>query len=140
MKVERHGSFQIILMSILFVLILSGCVSKVQDKGKRQNLNFIVINKEKVPEELKEVIDKNKDSPFHIIYTDRGKTYIAEGYGKKPKTGYSVEIKNLYETQETIHFKTDLKGPEKGEKTKEIETYPYIVIQIQDIGKRVIFD
>ncbi len=140
MRVERHSSYQVILMSISFVLILSGCISKIQDEGKKQNLEFTVINKEKVPEELKEVISENKDSPFHITYTDRGKTYIAEGYGKKSKTGYSVEIKKLYETQETIHFKTDLKGPEKGEKTKKIETYPYIVIQIEDIGKRVIFN
>lgn len=140
MKVKKRSLFQTILISSMFLLTLTGCVSKIQTEGKKKDIGFTVVNKEKIPEELKKVIGENKASPFHITYTDRGKTYIAEGYGRKPKTGYSVEIRNLYEMEETIHIKTDLKGPEKGEKTKDTETYPYIVVETKDMGKRVIFD
>ncbi len=140
MKIKKQKVCQMLLMLGVFLLPLAGCVSKVQTEGEKKAIPFTVVKKEKIPKELKEVIGKNQASPFHITYTDRENLYIAEGYGTKPKTGYSVEVSGLYEMEGTIHIKTDLIGPEKGTKIKESKTYPYIVVETKDVGKRVVFD
>lgn len=140
MKIKKQKVCQMLLMLGVFLLPLAGCVSKVQTEGEKKAITFTVLKKEKIPKELKEVIGKNQASPFHITYTDRGNLYIAEGYGTKPKTGYTVEVSGLYEMEGTIHIKTDLIGPEKGTKIKENKTYPYVVVETKDVGKRVVFD
>ena len=75
-----------------------------------------------------------------MTYADRGKLYIAEGYGPQPTSGYSVEVEAVYETRDAVYIHTNLLGPEKGEETKEVTTYPYVVIQMEYIEKDVLFD
>ena len=93
-----------------------------------------------VPAEFKTVIEEKKAEPFKLTYADQGILYIAEGYGTQPTTGYSVEVEELYETEDAVHIHTNLMGPEKGEETKEIATFPYVVVQLDDIKKDVLFD
>ena len=51
-----------------------------------------------------------------------------------------MEVSELYETENTVVFHTRLMGPEKSEKTKEIATYPYVVVRMKDGKKSVEFD
>lgn len=139
MKAKR-GVLRVCLTSVFLLLILTGCVSRPQKTEKLQDLEFTVLNKEDVPEELKEQILQNQDMPFRLTYTDQGKLYIAEGYGAQLKTGYSVEVTGLYETVDAIYIHTNLLGPQKGEETKEITTFPYVVVMLEAIDKTVIFD
>lgn len=136
----KKGVLRVCLMSVFLLLILTGCVSRPQKTEKLRDLEFTVLNKEDVPEELKEQILQNQDMPFRLTYTDQGKLYIAEGYGAQLKTGYSVEVAGLYETADAIYIHTNLLGPEKGEETKEITTFPYVVVMLEAIDKTVIFD
>lgn len=128
------------LAGFLLVLILSGCVSRPQKTEKLRDLDFTVMDKEKVPNELKTAILENRDLPFKLTYADQGYLYIAEGYGPQLKSGYSVEVTGLYETENAIYIHTNLLGPEKGEKTEEVTTYPYVVVKLEYIDKNVIFD
>lgn len=139
MKAKR-GVLRVCLTSVFLLLILTGCVSRPQKTEKLRDLEFTVLNKEDVPEELKEQILQNQDMPFRLTYTDQGKLYIAEGYGAQLKTGYSVEVTGLYETANAIYIHTNLLGPQKGEETKEITTFPYVVVMLEAIDKTVIFD
>ena len=66
--------------------------------------------------------------------------FLLEGYGAQLKTGYSVEVTGLYETSNAVYFHTNLLGPEKGEETKEITTFPYVVVMLEAIEKNVVFD
>lgn len=127
-------------MGCFLLLMLTGCVSKQQKTEKLRDLEFTVLDKNAVPAEFKEIIETNKSMPFRLTYADQGKLYIAEGYGAQPKTGYSVEVKELYETEEAIYIHTNLLGPEKGEDTKDITTFPYVVIELESIEKPVVFD
>lgn len=137
---RKRGVLRVCLTSVFLLLILTGCVSRPQKTEKLQDLEFTVLNKEDVPEELKEQILQNQDMPFRLTYTDQGKLYIAEGYGAQLKTGYSVEVTGLYETVDAIYIHTNLLGPQKGEETKEITTFPYVVVMLEAIDKTVIFD
>ncbi len=128
------------LVGFLLVLMLTGCISRPQKTEKLRDLDFTVMDKEKVPNELKTAILENRDLPFKLTYADQGYLYIAEGYGPQPKSGYSVEVTGLYETENAIYIHTNLLGPEKGEKTEEVTTYPYVVVKLEYIEKNVIFD
>ena len=128
------------LAGFLLVLMLTGCISRPQKTEKLRDLDFTVMDKEKVPNELKTAIPENRDLPFKLTYADQGYLYIAEGYGPQPKSGYSVEVTGLYETENAIYIHTNLLGPEKGEKTEEVTTYPYVVVKLEYIEKNVIFD
>ena len=99
-----------------------------------------MLDKEAVPPEFKLLIEDNKTVPFKLTYADQGQLYIAEGYGAQPTTGYSVEVAGLYETLDAVYIHTNLLGPGKGEETKEITTFPYVVIKLEYIEKDVLFD
>ena len=46
----------------------------------------------------------------------------------------------LCETQETVYIHTGLLGPEKGEEKKEIATYPYVVVELEETEKNIRFE
>lgn len=140
MKQKKAVSWVVLTGFFFLLFMLTGCVSRPQKTEKLRDLEFTVLNKEDVPEELKTQITQNQDMPFRLTYTDQGKLYIAEGYGAQLKTGYSVEVEGLYETADAIYFHTNLLGPEKGEETKEITTFPYVAVMLDAIDKPVIFD
>lgn len=139
---HRFQQFHVLLCLslILPMLLLSGCVSRPLKTEKLRDLEFTVMDKEKVPEELKAAILENRDLPFKLTYADQGYLYIAEGYGPQQKSGYSVEVTGLYETENAVYIHTNLLGPEKGEKTQDVVTYPYVVVKLQYIEKNVVFD
>ena len=128
------------LAGFLLVLMLSGCISRPTKTEKLRDLEFTVIDKERVPNELKQAILENRELPFKLTYADQGYLFIAEGYGPQPKSGYSVEVTGLYETENAVYIHTNLLGPEKGEKTKDVTTYPYVVVRMEYIEKNIVFD
>lgn len=137
---RRRLRYLIFLAGCLMALMLSGCVSRPQKTEKLKDLKFTVMDKEKVPDELKAAILENRDMPFKLTYADQGYLYIAEGYGPQQKSGYSVEVTGLYETENAVYIHTNLLGSEKGEKTQDVVTYPYVVVKLEFIDKNVVFD
>lgn len=123
-----------------FSVCAAGCVKQTDTSEKLRDLKFTVLEKEAVPDELGEVIEEEKEEPFKLSYTDQGVLYLAEGYGGQPTSGYSVVVNALYETEDAVCMHTTLMGPEKGEKTEEAVTYPYVVVQLEYIGKDIVFN
>lgn len=136
-----RGIFLLLTVCMLMlVCMLTGCVVRAQKTGKIRDVEFTVPDKEMIPPEFSALIEENKEESFKLTYADQGKLYIAEGYGAQSTSGYSVEVKELYETQDAVHIRTNLLGPGKGEETKEKTTFPYVVIQMEYIEKDVLFD
>lgn len=128
------------LVICLFLFTLTGCVSETVKTEKLRDLEFTVLDKLSVPDEFQALIEEKKEKPFRLTYADAEELYIAEGYGAQLKTGYSVEVTELYETENTIFIHTNLLGPGKEEETKEITTFPYVVVKLKLIDKNVVFD
>ena len=128
------------IVALIALCALPGCAVRMQKTEKIRDLKFVVTDKDDVPEEFRVLIEENRDTPVKMTYADRGKLYIAEGYGPQPTSGYSVEVEAVYETRDAVYIHTNLLGPEKGEETKEVTTYPYVVIQMEYIEKDVLFD
>lgn len=138
---KRWQRVTVLSLFLLEVVILNtGCVSRPQKTRKLRNLEYVIVDKDLIPSELQLLIEENKSMPFKLTYSDQGKLYIAEGYGVQPTTGYSVEVNGLYETEDAIYIHTNLLGPGKEEEIKEIVTFPYVVIQLEALEKKVMFD
>lgn len=126
------------LLAVLTAILLCGCISRQEENGKIRNLEYTVLEESAVPEELGQRIAEEK-TPFMLTFSDQGNLYIARGYGPQEKSGYRVNVAEVYETEHAVVIVTDLYGPEKGEETEERITYPCTVIRLQDIGKEVLF-
>ena len=93
-----------------------------------------------LPEELLAKMKEKQKEAFQMTYVTDGYMYIAKGYGTQKTSGYSVRMLELYEAAEGIVFSAELLGPAKDEPVLQVETYPYIVIKIPDLGLDILFN
>ena len=119
---------------------LAACAPEAQTEEGAENMEFTVVSEDRLPEELLKIVESKKENAFKLTYADEGYLYICIGYGRQESGGYSVTVDALYETENAVVFHTRLMGPEKSEKTKEIATYPYVVVRMKDGKKSVEFD
>lgn len=127
-----------IMCTFAIYSILTACSVQTLSTDKVKDLEFTIVT-EDIPEELAEMIAAQKDECFKLTYADQGKLYIAEGYGKQETSGYSIEVKECFESSNAIYFHTNLLGPSKAEQIRKEPTYPYIVIQMDYSEKHVVF-
>jgi hypothetical protein len=129
-------------VAVLGVLLLAaGCsFGKDGEGAKIRDLEYTVIGAAEVPEELQQEIEMNKNSSFKLTYSDGGYLYIANGYGEQETSGFSIQMKELYLTENAIYFKSELFGPENGESVSSTPDYPYIVIKTEMIDLPVVFE
>lgn len=127
------------ILSICILLTLSACAAEKIGTEKIRDIDFTVIKEEDIPEELQTMIKETEKQVFKLTYADQGALYIAEGYGEQPTSGYSIQVKDCFETKNAIYVHTNLMGPSKEEKIVETKTYPYIVIKMEFMDKNVVF-
>ena len=130
----------ILVLVCVSVLCLVGCASEQLSSEKLRDIEFTVVSENKIPKELEEMMDEKEGKPFKLTYADNGIMYIAVGYGEQPTSGYSIEVKELYETKNAMYVHTDLIGPSKDEKVVERKSYPYIVVKAEFVDKNVVFE
>lgn len=124
---------------VLVVRILTGCSVEREDHDKVRDLEFTVVGEADFPEELRNLISEKKAAPFKLTYSNDQGLYIVIGYGEQATGGYSIEVEDLYLTENAIVIDTELKGPGKGEETGIEKSYPYIVVLTENLENPVIF-
>lgn len=132
-----------IILGVIGVSILClflGCSAEKMSTEKLRDIEFTVLDEEEIPKELEEMMSKTPETTFKYTYADGGNLYIAVGYGPQTTSGYSIEVKELYETKNAIYIHTNLIGPTKEEKIVETTTYPYIVVKLEYVDKNVVFE
>ena len=123
---------------LLLTLFLAGC-SVIAPEEERVPVDYTVAAAEEIPQELMNRIEKQKETPFQMQYSDQQYLYIAVGYGKQDAGGYSIEVQSVEESEQELHIQTMLLGPEASEKLSEGASYPYIVLKMEGRDKVVIF-
>ena len=91
-----------ICLLLLTALLFCGCGIEKQSPKKLKSLDFTVLAPEEMPEELLNVLEEKKTSPFKVTYKDEGYLYICEGYGEQKSSGYSIAVKDLYLTENAV--------------------------------------
>ena len=122
-----------------FAAGLSGCSVSREDKDKVRDLEFQVAAQGELPQELSKLIAQKVSQPFKLTYTDSQNLYIAVGYGAHATGGYSISVKELYLTENSIIMQTELMGPEKGEDPGTEQSFPYIVLRTELLEEPVVF-
>lgn len=130
---------KIIGVAVLAALLCYGCSVEKENDTKVKDLDFTVIREEEIPEELKKVIESKKQQIFKLTYKDDGAMYIAVGYGQQQSGGYSIQIEELYLSENAVYFNTELQGPKKEEIRRETQSYPYIVVKTELREESVVF-
>ena len=141
MKKIWNGKMAILAALILWVGVvrcLTGCVQN-EAPEKLRDLDFTVVGDGEVPEELKKLIESKKAAPFKLTYSDGQGLYLVEGYGEQETGGYSIQVHQLYLTEESIVFDAELMGPQAGEDGGTEKAYPYIVVKTEYLEDPVVF-
>lgn len=128
------------LISLCMLVFLCGCSVEKNRTEKIRDIEFTVLKEEEIPKELQAVIEEKKYAVMKETYTDGNWIYIAEGYGEKKESGYSVEVDKCYETPNAIYVHTNLLGPANDEPVVEATVYPYVVIKLEYIDKHIVFE
>ena len=129
-----------VMLCVGLLMLCQCCSVKKMNTEKIRDVEITVLEEEKIPEEFLTQIEEKKSGPFKITYADKDALYIARGYGEQKTSGYSIEVKECYETENAIYIHTNLIGPSKEEKIVEAKTFPYVAVKMQFIDKNVVFE
>lgn len=140
MKKRRIAVKSLLGILVAACVLLSGCTLLSEEKIKLRDLDFTVLSEEKIPEELKTILEEKKSAPFQITYTYKQNLYICVGYGEQETGGYSIAVEDLYLTDANICVNTSLLGPDGSEKGEKSPSYPFIVLKTEFLEQTVIFE
>ncbi len=125
---------------LLGIFLLGGCSVTENGGMKLRDLKFTLVGEERLPEELKALIEERKTKEFKFTYSDQESLYICIGYGEQSTGGYSIAVNELYLTDNAIYVDTNLLGPSAKEKENPAVSYPYVVIKTEFLDKNVVFE
>ena len=127
-----------ILALILVVLsLLTGCSASSETDSTRKDIDFTVVEQRKIPQELQEIIEENKEDEIRMAYEDGEDLYLIREYGEQKTGGYSIAVKECSEDEKTILLDTQLLGPESQEEISKDPSYPYLVVKMEKREKEV---
>lgn len=129
-----------LIVPIITMVLLVGCTVEKTTTDKISDIEYKIVTIDELPKELVALIEENKSTKMTLSYTDQGLEYIIVGYGAQTRSGYSVEILEVYEGENTVVIDTNLLGPSPDEDSVECATFPYVVILIDEISKPVMFE
>jgi hypothetical protein len=123
------------------VMFAGGCSFSTDGKAaKVRDLEYTVVGGREIPEELSEEIEANKNTEFKLTYSDGEYLYIARGYGGQETDGYSIQMKELYVTDDAVYMQSELFGPQNGETVSQVETFPYVVVKTEFVDLPVLYE
>ncbi|MCI8327459.1 MAG: protease complex subunit PrcB family protein [Lachnospiraceae bacterium] len=134
---------KMVLLGIFFMLfcILScGCGIEEKEDKKLKDMDFTIVSDKEIPDELQKIIGEKKEGQMKLTYLTDKNLYIIRGYGEQKTGGYSIQVKDLYLTENAVYLKTELIGPGENDATEEAKSYPYIVIKTEKTEDVVIFE
>ena len=131
--------FSVCLICFVATAVIA-CGKQQDTMVKIKDLEYTIITEDNIPEELLSAIEQKKEGTFKMTFEDRGFLYVCIGYGVQQTGGYSIAVKEVYETSNAVYVDTDLIGPEPEEKSSPVASYPYIVIKLEFVDKPVVFE
>lgn len=123
---------------LLICTMLGGC-SRKEEEPERTALEYTVVTAENLPEELADLIENQKENECRLTYEADGYLYIVRGYGKQETGGYSITVDECSILEDTVYVSTTLIGPARKKEVKQSESYPFIVLKIEQTDKEVSF-
>ena len=121
------------------MIFLSGCQIQTNNREKINDLEYTMPDKREIPEDLAKILEEKKIREFKMTYAEEEDLYLCIGYGEQKTGGYSIEVKELYLSENAVYFDTNLIGPQSEEEIVKAPRYPYLVVKTQAVDKPVVF-
>jgi len=137
---KRRLLCMMMVFQLMITVLLCGCSITEEGGMKLRDLEFTLVSDERMPEELRALIEERKTEEFKFTYADKEALYICVGYGEQSTGGYSIAVNELYLTDNAIYVDTNLLGPSAKEKENPAKSYPYAVIKTEFLDKNVVFE
>ena len=129
--------------AVACLIMLLGCVGcGVQKTGteKIRDVDYTVVTEQEMPPELQTEIENRKAEDFKMTYMLDDALYIVRGFGMQETGGYSIQVQNLYLSENALYFETDLIGPDNGAQEEKTVSYPYIAVKTERLEENVVFE
>ena len=135
----KRSGIRFFVITVLASLLLTGCgAAEDRQEKERKEIDFTVVEREKLPAQLLQTIEENKAEEIRMTYTDGEDMYLIRGYGEQKTGGYSIAVVQCTEDEEKIYFDTRLIGPEEQEKPSGEPSYPYLAVKIETREKEAV--
>lgn len=125
---------------LLLSMGLWGCSFSSFTDGEGRELDFTVVSRSELPEEVEAVLSQQLGTAFQTACQYEEYLYLICGYPAQKTSGYSVQVKKLTATDEAIYFQSELLGPSGEETVAEEETVPWLVVKTEYLDLPVIFE
>lgn len=126
-------------LSLGLTLLLAGCTLTEKKEITGEPLDFTVVPAEDVPDELKTILEANKESEMMISYRIGDYLYIIRGYGSR-RPGLQHQPWISCPCGGRHHFSSTLMGPDAGEEIPKEPSCPYVVVKLPWLEQEVFFD
>lgn len=103
----------------------SGAGEKVED------LEYMILDEDRIPEELMPLIEERYEEAFQMTYTDNEYLYVCIGYGRQENSGYTIVVNDFFLGENGVLVDTTLIGPTAGEERIREPQYAYIVLRTE---------
>lgn len=140
-----RGFYKVYMLSVFGLIISLGLCSActlneraaIPQTGK--TIAYKIISDEKTEAALMDAVTEAKAQRFHIVYRNGDRMFLAVGYGEQPSSGYSITVEDIYEKDGVVYVCTMLVGPQKNEKTSSVRTFPYIILEMENMDCEIVF-
>ena len=130
----------LLVVALELMIFCVGCARfEVSDSG--EPLLYDVCDETMLPDELVTIIDKKKEKPFNLVYSNSTYTYIVIAAGMQDRDDVGVTLEEMYKDDNAIYIKGVLRQvatPTDGVKGDNV-SFPYMVVRIVKMDLPVVF-
>ena len=138
---RMYGRLTFLLAVALEIMILCAGCARFEMSDKGETLYYDICDDTMLPDELVTIIDKKKEKPFNLVYSNSTYTYIVMAAGMQERDDVGVELEEMYKDDNAIYVRGILRQvatPTDGVKGDNV-SFPYIVIRILKMDLPVVF-
>lgn len=133
-----------VMAAAVLLLLCAGCSADVLTKKEGRDLEFTVVSRSELPEEVEAVLDEHLGTSFQTACQYKDSLYLLCGYPPQSAGGYSIRVNRLTAADDAIYFQAELVGPEgaiTGEpEDAEEKSAPWIAVKTEYLDLPVIFE
>lgn len=141
-KIKTIINMFAVIMATSFCVGCAGLHLSDEYKGageKVRDLEYTILSEERIPAELKPLLEEQKEVPFEMTYNDKEYLYICIGYGRMEYSGHSIVVNELFLGENGILVDTSLIGPEAGKEKINTVQFPVLVLKTELIEEVPLF-
>lgn len=135
---------RVIAAAILLLLLSAGCSASVLKQKEGRDLEFTVVARSELPEEVEAVLDEQLGTSFQTACQYGDSLYLLCGYPPQAAGGYSIRVNKLTAAEDAIYFQAELVGPDTSDTEENGGTdnvsAPWIAVKTEYLDLPVIFE